>query len=267
MKEDTEHCAGDAFDAASGGLHLVRQEQAVEHRQPTPMDLMERAIALGPDAVAVIERLAALQIQMEDRAAKTEYVAAMARLAPKLPIVERNGRVKYEGKDNKPGMDRTYGKYEDIDEAVRPLYTAEGFSVSWKTREGTNGKIRMVGVCSHQMGHFEEFEIDLPHDPSGGKNAIQAIGSTVLGYGRRMLTTMIFNVRIAGVDTDGENLSPITAEQVSHLEKLIKESGTSMAAFEMISGVKTLVEIVGRDYVRCKTALETKLRVKGEKKP
>ena len=215
----------------------------VVQREPTPMDLMERAIALGPQGVEMLKELTALKLQLEDRAAKTEYIAAMAKLAPLLPVVDRNGHVKYEGKDGKPGMNRKYGKYEDIDEAIRPLYSAEGFSVSWKTEEGQGGKIRMVGECSHRQGHSKEFKIDLPHYSMGGKNAILAIASTVLGYGRRILTTMIFNVRVAGQDTDGENPTPITEEQCRDLNTALIDTKSDLGRFLKHFGIEKLADL------------------------
>jgi hypothetical protein len=261
-KDDIARCSGDPLDAVQG--LQIHRPGAIQHHEPS-INEIAMSIAQRGDLAAVeaVERLFRLQVEKDAIQAEKAYRAAMARLAKILPVVDRNGRVKYESKDpNKPGMDRTYGKYEDIDEAIRPIYTDEGFSVAWKTKEGANGKIRMVGICSHCEGHTEEHEIDLPHDSSGGKNPIQAIGSSVLGYGRRMLTTMIFNVRIAGADTDGEDPTPISVEKVSYLERLMAESQTSEKAFEIISGVKTLAEITERDYQRCKTALETKLRAK-----
>ncbi len=256
MKSDSdlEHCGE--------GLTIHRGE-SLERREPT-INEIAMSIAQRGDLAAVeaVERLFRLQVEKDAIQSKKAYMAAMARLANILPIVDRNGRVKYEGKDGKAGMDRTYGKYEDIDEAIRPLYAEEGFSVSWKTAEGAGGKIRMFGVNSHREGHSEEAFIDLPHDSSGGKNAIQAIGSSVLGYGRRMLTTMIFNVRIAGADNDGENLTPITEEQVAFLDNLLIATGTTAKGFSIISGTADLNDIAQRDYQRCKTALETKLRAK-----
>lgn len=223
----TEHVGGDAF--------LVKQDRqlSVSSEPRTLLGILEAALN-NPQLLANVEAFGKL-LDMQERVAKdqrkVEYMAAMARLAPRLPIVDRNGVVKYEGKEGKAGMNRKYGLYEDIDKAIRPLYSEEGFSVSWKTGEGPGGKIRMSGVCSHKSGHSEEAFIDLPHDSSGGKNAIQAIGSTVLGYGRRMLTTMIFNVRIAGIDTDAIDLSPITEDQTRDLEAAISEVKGSMAGF------------------------------------
>lgn len=240
---------------------LEKTQQALAKGDPlATMGILAQALTNPLMDVDKLDRLMGMFERLDVTRRKTEYVQAMARLAAILPIVDRNGRVKYEGKDGKPGMDRTYGKYEDIDEAIRPLYSAEGFSLSWKTTEGANGKIRMYGACSHREGHTEEAFIDLPHDSSGGKNAIQAIGSSVLGYGRRMLTTMIFNVRIAGVDIDGEDPSPISVEKVAYLDGLLKETGTTVGAFKIISGVDSIAEIPERDYQRCKTALETKKR-------
>lgn len=240
---------------------LERQQQALATGDPVAIiGLLAQAVVNPLMDVDKLDRLMAMYERVDVTRKKTAYIAAMSRVAPLLPIVDRNGHVKYEGKDGKPGMNRTYGKYEDIDEAIRPIYSNEGFSLSWKTGDGTGGKIRMFGICSHREGHVEEMWIDLPHDSSGGKNAIQAIGSTVLGYGRRMLTTMIFNVRIAGIDIDGEDLTPISVERVAFIDGLLKETGTSVAAFKMISGVDTVVEITERDYLRCKTALETKKR-------
>ena len=63
----------------------------------------------------------------------------------------------------------------------------------------------VVGVLRHEAGHKEEAELVLPADVSGGKNPVQAVGSS-LSYGQRYVTKLLLNLasRRLGEDDDGQ---------------------------------------------------------------
>lgn len=245
---------------------LAVQDKAVAVQPHQLMDVIQQLVNSpnALDKIEVIERMMAMQERLEKKQAEREFIEAMNRLAPLLPEIDKKGRVAYEGKNGKEGMDRLYARLEDIDRAIRPLYSVEGFSLAWDTQEGPGGKIRVIGKLSHIGGHVENRQLDLPHDPSGSKNGIQAVGSTVK-YGRRMLTVMFFNLitKDDPEDTDGRDVSVISEDQAIVIRDLIAETKSNEKNFlQLIAGAESIETIPTRDYKRIVNALETKKRVK-----
>jgi hypothetical protein len=242
----------------SEGFELTPPSGGSNVMPPPPKDLLQviaEAVADPRMDVAKMERLLAMHQTIVTEQRKTAYKAAMARLAPKLPQIDRNGHVVH---DTKTGtVDRKYSRLEDIDVAIRPLYSAEGFSLSWNTGEGPNGKIRVIGTCSHEEGHEEVRQLDLPHDSSGSKNPVQAVASTV-SYGKRLITEMIFNLVSKGQDVDGESVATVTEDQVLNLEALITEVSADRKRFLAYMKVSSIEGILARDYVKAVAALEQK---------
>lgn len=240
----------------------MSKKDAVQVVESHPADLLSVIAHAVADPRMDVEKMRALfelqrDIQTENN--RIAFVEAMARLAPKLPEIDKNGRVKFEGKDGKAGQDRKYARLEDIDRAIRPLYSEEGFSLSWNTGEGVGGKIRVIGTLSHCKGHVETRQLDLPYDSSGSKNPVQAVGSTV-SYGKRMITTMLFNIITKDEDTDGENLTPITEDQARDLESAIEEVRMDKGKFLVYMHVGSVREILQRDLATAVNAIDVKRR-------
>lgn len=206
------------------GLPEVRQV-AMERQEPIPiMGALETALK-NPELlrnVDALDKLLAMQERMIADSRRMQFVEAMARLAPQLPVIARNGELKH--------LDRKYAKGEDVDKAIRPLYSREGFTIQWNTAPGEGGKVRMLAKLSHVGGHHEPFQMDLPPDVGGGKNAVQAIVSS-RSYAKRVMTIDMFNLQIEGEDTDGESLKTITGEQALDLKAAIEAVGGNMAVF------------------------------------
>ena len=73
-----------------------------------------------------------------------------------------------------------FATYENIDRVIRPYLQAEGFSLSFTTapRTADGGGAIVSGTLSHKSGHSRSASISVALDSSGGKNNIQAIGSS-----------------------------------------------------------------------------------------
>ena len=71
----------------------------------------------------------------------------------------------------------------------------------------------MIGVLRHEAGHKEEAELQLPADATGGKNAVQAVGST-LTYGQRYVARMLLSLTSRpSEDDDGQAAGESRAER------------------------------------------------------
>lgn len=191
--------------------------------------------------------------------------AALARLAPKLPQIPKKGLVR----DAKKNKLWDYSKFEHMHAHLTPLMAEEGFTIGFTERPcpWDSHLIAHVAVVTHESGHTFEAVTHLPVDNSGGKNMVQAHGSSST-YGARYSWRKAFNISWEGHDDDGvaagTGLEKITDDQVAHLTKLIADIGgdterrTQQVA--RLGDAETLADIRQRAYDRVKTQLERRKR-------
>jgi hypothetical protein len=159
-----------------------------------------------------MERLFAMHQQMVKAEAETAFNAALARAQAVMPIVAHNAA-------NQQTSSK-YAKLAAINKAITPIYTAEGFSISFDTADSPKPDyLRTIAILSHSAGHSRTYHIDMPPDEVGAKGnvnktKVHATGSTN-SYGRRYLVCMIFNVTTED-DNDGnrdKHVMPDAARQ------------------------------------------------------
>jgi hypothetical protein len=146
-----------------------------------------------------LERLMQLKERMDAKTAETEFNEALSRVQGNM------GRVSADATNSQTRSQ--YATYGKLDKAVRPIYTAEGFSLSFSTEEASEGMVGMVCYVSHRGGHTREYRAAVPSDGKGAKGGdvmtkTHAFGSGT-SYGMRYLLKMIFNIAIGEEDDDG----------------------------------------------------------------
>lgn len=110
---------------------------------------------------------------------------------------------------NNPQTKSRYASYAALDRALRPIYTDQGFGLSFTTGDsGAADMVRVVCHVSHGAGFARDYHIDMPADGKGAKGGdvmtrTHATGSAV-SYGMRYLLKMIFNVAVGEDDDDGQ---------------------------------------------------------------
>jgi len=215
------------------------------------ISIIERALINPEMDVDKLQRLLDMQKDIMRIEAEREFNSAMARLQPKLPQIKHDGEIK----NKNGGVQSTYAKYETVDTAIRQLYTAEGFSISFDSRQIDSVTV-YTATLSHIGGHSKTASITLPADISGSKNGTQAMGSTV-SYARRYLITMLFNIVTIGVDNDGKG-GFIDLEQAAEIDNLIRETGTVLDAFLKYYAVGSVRELPLSSYAKAKKQLLSK---------
>ena len=228
------------------------------------------------DPAVNVEKMAAL-LDMQERVvakrAEAEFNQALARLMKVLPRVKKNGVVEYPEDKNKPQGPKAkafnFARWEDIDAAIRPLLDAEGFSLSFNSapRTGDGGGIVVTGTLLHGGGHSRSASIPLALDASGGKNNLQAMGST-FSYGKRYTTTALLNLVFEGEDDDGVRGGMVFAspDQVAQIEALITETKTDRDAFLDYMEAGSVEGIQAKHVPKALNALATKRRKMAEAK-
>lgn len=184
------------------GAHQSSMPAAGQQQSETMalINVIER-VAMNPEAdIDKMERLLEMREKLEARQAEQAYNMAMAKAQSSMPSVGKTQTNKH-----------TNSMYADLGgmiEAIKPIYTQYGFSVSYTTGEGApEGYMRIIAEVSHEAGCTKRYPADLPLDVSGAqgkanKTGVQGWGSTA-SYGRRYLLALIFNIAIMGEDNDG----------------------------------------------------------------
>lgn len=198
--------------------------------------LIER-IAVNKDVdPAKMQAILDVQERIMDKQAVALFNQAYLAAKLKMPRVRKDGKVEYlEDKNNKQGPKIEafkYAKYEDIDKAIRPIEEEYGFSRIFTTspRIGEGGGTTVHCTLLHKGGHSIKAEIAVALDVSGGKNNIQAMGSS-FSYGKRYTTEMLWDIVKEGVDDDANSVEPIDEKQFKKLKKLIQETDTVESEF------------------------------------
>ncbi len=218
------------------------------------IQVIARAAADPRVDVQKMQALLEMQIKIEAQQAAIEFNAALARLMPKLPTIQKNGVIP----DNFGKIRSRFAKYEDIDRVIRPLLAEEGFSISFRTEEPAPGLVRVIGMLAHRMGHARESSVTVPISAPPKATGTQAVGSSV-SYAKRYVVTNMLNIISVGEDTDGQAPpNPITEEQVMNIETMLQDTKSSRVKFLEYMGVKKIADILDADYDKAMAALRRK---------
>lgn len=229
------------------------------------ISVIERA-ATNPNVdIDKMERLLEMQERIMDREARVEFTSALATMQPRLPVITEKGRIEVPAKDGKTGHSTPFARWEDINDAIRPLLAEYGFALTFRTGVAADGKINVTGVLSHRAGHSEETTVTLTHDSSGSKNAVQAVGSSY-SYGKRYSAIALLNITSRGEDDDGVKAGAppvITDEQADTIRDLIGSTGTKISAFLEYIDAPSVADIPAAKFQAAMKALLAKQQKAG----
>lgn len=243
--------------------------------------------------VEKLERLIAAKERLDAARAERAYWHDFDEMKPHLPIITKRGiiRGKAETRGQKGPIQSHYAKFEDIQTAIAPILPRFGFVYSYKTTWPAPAILCITCKLKHRDGHFEESSFQSPADASGGKNAIQGLGSAN-SYGKRYTIKDLLDLQEQGVDDDGnlagnleptipqagsadvidvkpepraghdaKSKEPITTPQLQRLKTIIKNSGRiERDVWIWIGrsyGVKKQSEVKRCDYDRIVQAVES----------
>lgn len=239
----------------------------VQSESAAVLSIIERAARDPSVDIDKLERLMAMQKGMAETRAKVAFDAAMADMQPRLPVIGRKGRIEVREKDShgkRTGdlvQSTPYALWEDINEAIRPILAAYGFSLTFRVGKTDAGLITVTGILAHREGHREMDTITLQHDSTGSKNAVQAVGSSN-SYGKRYTAINLLNITTRGQDDDGNaavGADTINAAQAKEIAEKCKEvSETFDANFCSYFGIETISDLPAKEYQRALIAIGKK---------
>jgi hypothetical protein len=167
--------------------------------QPLSLGQMIAIAANDPNVDAEkMERMFALYERMQARDAETAFNVSLKKAQGEVARVPAN---KFNSQTKS-----AYADYAQLDRVLRPIYTTNGFSLSFDSDRLSESEIMIICYVSHEGGHTRTYKLPMPADGKGAKGGdvmtkTHATGSATQ-YGMRYMLKMIFNVAI-GQDDDG----------------------------------------------------------------
>lgn len=175
-----------------------------------------------------MERLLQMQERVQQRNAEQAFNQALNAAQSEMRPIAANA--------SNPQTKSRYATFDKLDRVLRPIYTENGFSLSFD--EGDSPKpdhVRVLCYVSHVAGHTRTYHRDMPADGKGAKggdvmtktHAAGAAGS----YGARYLLKGIFNVAVGEEDDDGNHapvrpaIQYISAADLAKVEQLCEAIG------------------------------------------
>lgn len=166
------------------------------------LSMLER-VSLNPDVdPQKLMGLLDVKERVLKKAAEAEFNAAMNACQISMSTVATD-------KNNSQTSSR-YASYSALDKVLRPIYTVNGFSLSFGHDEPPSPDVVRVSCdIAHRGGHTKHVWKDIPADGKGPKGGdvmtkVHAHGAAD-SYGMRYLLRAIFNVAVGEDDDDGNS--------------------------------------------------------------
>lgn len=262
----------DAYDRKSSKAVAVAQPQqqvALKSSGDPMVDMYERALRDPSVDPAKLKALLDIRAEEAARESRRHFNVALVDVQAKIPRIFAN-------KKNSSTNSR-YSDYPTLDAAIRPLYVAAGFALSFNTgKSGVDNHV-LVYCDVTNAGHEKRYEIDMPADGKGAKGGdvmtkTHATGSAV-SYGMRYLLLMIFNIPIIK-DDDGNRAGGkqqpaqqqpavssgfpgdmITPEQANMIKGLINGADISEKNFCVHYGIAKIADLPADIFAAAKKAI------------
>lgn len=237
---------------------LPLQQSAGASEMQALISVMQQAIGNPDIPVERMEKLVNIALdateRMDANRAKKAYAAAMAEFKRNPPRIVKDAHVKYT--TSKGVTEYDHATLGALCQAVIAGLAEVGISHEWKLGK-VDKEIQVTCILTHAFGHKEQFpSIPAPPDDSGGKNAIQAIQSTVTYLERSTLFAGTGLAALAPPDNDGRGSGEpgklqeltISEQQVMDLLALITEHKGNLPKLLRYLKVESLQDIAAKNY-------------------
>lgn len=206
-----------------------------------------------------VERLLAMHERMHERAAEQKFNSAMTKAQAAMGPISADAV--------NPQTRSTYASYAQLNRALRPIYTKNGFALSFDTDDSPKeNHIRVLCYVSHAAGHVRTYKCDMPADGKGAKGGdvmtkTHAQGSAMT-YAQRYMLKLIFNVAIGENDDDGNGAGQAQADAAANqvlaalMDRLLRTVRDEQAFALWQEGSRALAETKRHDlYAKFKDAV------------
>lgn len=231
---------------------LVRDTVAATPAAINPMQMVQMAVEQGAD-IEKLEKLMALQERWEANEARKAYFSAMASFKANAPELVKNAHVEY-------GTTKyDHATLDEVASKIAAAMSPYGLSFKWETSQSEGGLIKVTCVVSHVQGYSESTPLQASPDQSGGKNNIQAIGSSV-SYLQRYTLLAATGLAVKGQDDDAKAppAPVITSEQINTIVDMITVTESNESKLLEFVGAKSIKEMTLPQFQKALKALKSK---------
>jgi hypothetical protein len=218
--------------------------EVVTTAEGSPAALMIKAMAGGMD-LEKLEKFMELQDKWEATQARKAYTQAMSDFKKNPPEIEKDSHVEY--RTDKGLTKYNHASLGNVTTKINAALGAHGLSAAWTTEQNEKG-VSVTCKITHVLGHFETTTLTAAHDSSGGKNAIQALGSTI-SYLERY--TILALTGLATHEQDNDAMAPveyIDDKQLSTIMDFVDSKGIDKAKYLLYMGAETFEKIMASDF-------------------
>ena len=213
----------------------VVQQKSIVQVELTIMDKLLAAVSDNKMSIEVLEKFMDLAERNQKREAEQAFHQAFSEFKKNPPKIVKDKLVKY---------GTTNYKHATIGHVVAAIITGMskvGLSHCWQvTQDG--GNITVTCKVTHKLGHSETTSLSAGADQSGGKNAIQAIASTVT-YLERYTLQAATGIAVLEEDDDGEGAENVTSPaKKTPKTKEEKKQGVSSKELEVLDQWETAID-------------------------
>ena len=233
----------------------------------SPAGMYALAVANNQD-IDKLSQMLDLQIRYEENEAKKAYHKAMSLFKSNPIEIDKDRHVKFELK-NGGYTEYNHASLHNVATKISAAMSKFGLSAAWKTSQAEGGIISVTCTITHELGHSESTTLSAGPDQSGGKNNIQAVGSTV-SYLQRYTLLAITGLATRDMDDDGNGSvidEYIFGEDLERVISLIKETDSDTDAFWRFAQAESADTITTGNLKRIIATLErkkSKMRKPGE---
>lgn len=210
------------------------------------MHLMQISIERGASPEE-ITALMELRRELQEEYTERQFHKSKSRFLTALPIIKKRKEAKIAPKNGGVPYVYHYASLEDIVETIKPYLELHGFSYRWVELVTPEGMINVTCILTHTEGHQEMCSMTGMLDQSGGKNAIQMLGSTST-YLRRYTLTGVMGIATADEDIDGRLPELITSNTLTNIlnegEKEAAEIMDHIAAAKNLEQLKDVGNMI-----------------------
>lgn len=242
-------------------LQVAGKNQLAESSQPNMLQIAIEKGVTGEE----LSKLMDLYERNEKNEARKAYHVAMANFKANPPKLNKDAHVRYE--TSKGVTEYTHATLANITDKISQRLSEEGLSATWKTGQSEKGAIIVTCRITHVLGHYEDTPLEAPADGSGGKNSIQAIGSTVTYLQRYTLLASV-GLATADMDDDGRGSEGeekfITEGQQKKIADMIGKAGADYKLFLKYLKIDKIEELQASRFESAMKNLKQKERVQNE---
>lgn len=232
------------------------------------VSVIEKAISSPDVDPEKLHGILDFQERIMARQAEIDFNEAMHRLQLEMPTIKKDGSVEYPIDKNNPDGPKKkafdFASFENIMRSIKPALQAENFTISFDTEQREGGGAVITATLSHRSGHSKTASFAAALDTSGGKNNIQAMGST-FSYGKRYCVTALLNIITEGEDDDGQSFdkAPIDDAQFNEVQRLLDKTETDTASFCKYLKINSVKEMTSKVYPKAIHDLKAKMKKMG----